>query len=142
MTKTKKISLFLLRISFGWIFLYAGISKLTDPSWSAEGFLKSAKTLSGFYEWLASPANIGWVNFLNEWGLTLIGISLIVGLLVRVSSTAGGVLMLLYYFPSLHFPYVGKHSLLVDQHIVYLLVFALLFTFQAGKFWGLDKYLN
>lgn len=121
MDKLQKISLVSLRIAMGWLMFYAGITKILSPEWSAAGYLMNAKTFSGFYQWLAGSSLLPLVNFLNEWGLTLIGLALIFGLFVRISSIAGVVLMLLYYFPVLEFPYISKHSFIVDEHIVYAL---------------------
>lgn len=103
------------------------------------GYLKGAKTFTDLFQWFALPQNIGWVNFLNEWGLTLIGISLILGLFVRLSSFFGIILMLLYYFPVLTFPYIRPHSFVIDDHIMYSLVFFLLIAFRAGRIWGMDR---
>lgn len=139
MNKLIRISIFLLRLAMGWFFFYAGITKVLDSTWSAAGYLESAKTLSGLYHWFASAQNIGWVNFINEWGLTLIGISLIFGILVRWASLGGILLMTLYYLSILQFPYIAPHSLLVDEHIIYILVFLLFFASRAGQIWGLDS---
>ena len=138
--KNEKI-ISIVRILLGWIFLYAGIVKVLDPTWSSGGYLKSAKTFTVLYAWFASPNIINITNWLNEWGLTLLGISLIFGVLVRLSSVLGALLMLLYYFPVLSFPYVGAHSFIVDEHIIYIVVLILMFSFRAGRIWGLDKYL-
>lgn len=119
-------ALLLLRLSLGWLFLYAGLTKLTNPEWSAKGFLENANTFSGFYNWLASPNILPIVDLLNEWGLTLIGIALILGIFVRLSSYLGALMMLLYYFPGLVFPYVGEHSFIVDEHIIYICAFILI----------------
>jgi thiosulfate dehydrogenase [quinone] large subunit len=139
MTQFQKISLFFLRVATGWMMLYAGITKIINPAWSAEGYLKGAKTFTGFYQWLAGPGILPAVNFVNEWGLTLLGVSLILGIGVRLSSVLGAVLMLLYYFPVLDFPYPNPHSYLVDEHIIYTLVLLLLASFRAGRVWGLEK---
>jgi thiosulfate dehydrogenase [quinone] large subunit len=141
MKKGSKFSLFLLRVSLGWLMFYAGITKVLDPGWSAAGYLQSAKTFSGFYQWLALPANSGWINFLNEWGLTLLGLSLILGIGVRFSSVLGAALMLLYYFPILEFPYAGAHSYIVDEHIIYALVLVLFAAVRAGRIYGLEKWV-
>ena len=118
---------------------YAGITKVLDPAWTATGYLTNAKTFPGFYGWVVSPENIGWVNFLNEWGLTLIGVSLILGLGVRLSSILGAILMLLYYFPVLEFPKV-EHGFIVDDHLIYAVVLAFLATVRAGRYYGLDNW--
>jgi len=135
----QKISLFLLRISSGWLFFYAGITKVVNPNWSASGYLGSAKTLPGLFSWFAQPQNIGWVNFVSQWGLTIVGAALVAGLLVRWASLGGVALMILFYIPILQFPVVGEHSYIVDEHIIYIFVFAVLALFNAGRYWGLDR---
>ena len=142
MDKFQKNSLFSLRVAMGWLMFYAGITKVLNPEWSAAGYLMNAKTFSGFYQWLAQPNLLPAINFLNEWGLTLIGLALILGIFVRVSSAAGALLMLLYYFPVLEFPYVAEHSFIVDEHIIYALVFALLAVFRAGRYYGLENWCS
>ncbi len=141
MMECEKWSLTALRVGMGWLFVYAGISKILDPAWTAAGYLNNAKTFPALFEWLASPQNIGWINILNEWGLFLVGISLILGAGTRIAAVAGGALMIIYYLPILQFPYAGDHSYLVDDHIIYLLVFAVLYTFDAGRYWGMDSFL-
>lgn len=140
MSKSFKVSLLLLRLALGWLMFYAGITKIMSPDWSAAGYLEHAKTFSGFYGWLASSANIGWVSFINEWGLTLLGVSLILGIGVRLSSILGAVLMLLYYFPVLTFPYIAPHSFIVDDHIIYALVLLIFAAYRAGRVYGLDSW--
>lgn len=122
MKKPEKIALFALYLALGWLFLYAGLTKIMNPEWSAAGYLAGAKTFQSLYGWFASPEILPVTNFLNAWGLTLLGISLITGVWVRVSSILGAFLMLLYYFPILDFPYVGQHSFLIDEHIIYILI--------------------
>ncbi|MBI2573873.1 MAG: DoxX family membrane protein [Candidatus Wildermuthbacteria bacterium] len=140
MTK-QNIAVFVLRLAMGWLYLYAGLSKVLDPKWSAEGYLKGAKTLPALYQWFASPSMLPLVNFVNEWGLTLLGASLLLGLFVKISTVGGTLLMALYYLPILQFPYVGTHSLIVDEHIVYIAGLAVLMAMDAGKIWGLDRLL-
>ena len=127
------------RLAVGWLMFYAGITKILDPTWSAKGYLMGAKTFPGFYNWLASAGNLGWVNFLNEWGLTLIGASLILGLGVRLNSILGILLMLLYYFPILEFPQV-EHGFIVDEHIIYAATLAFFAAVRAGRYYGLDNW--
>lgn len=140
MRKQQDVYVFLLRVSLGILFFYAGITKVINPSWSAAGYLKGAKTLTAFYDLLLQPNILPIVNFLNEWGLTLLGLSLFLGVFVRLSSLFGALLMFLYYLPILSFPFVGEHGFLVDEHIIY--IFALLFlgSIRAGRFWGLENW--
>ena len=53
--KFSGISLAILRLAMGWLMLYAGITKVLNPEWSAKGYLTGAKTFTGFYQWLAGP---------------------------------------------------------------------------------------
>src|SRR3989339_60269 len=121
MNKAQKVSLFILRLGMGWYMFYAGVTKILNPSWSAAGYLQNAQTFGSFYQWFLQPSALPITNFINEWGLTLLGISLIFGIFVRLSSVLGALLMLLYYFPVLSFPYIKPHSYIVDEHIIYAL---------------------
>jgi thiosulfate dehydrogenase (quinone) large subunit len=139
MNKMKNNSLITLRVALGWLFFYAGITKVLNPDWSAAGYLSGAKTFTGLYEWLASPAILPVTNFLNQWGLTLIGLALILGLWTKASSYLGILLMALYYIPILDFPMAGSHSYLIDEHIIYILAFIVLIQFKAGNRCSLDS---
>jgi|SRR3989344_4729422 len=140
MTKFQKVSILLLRLALGWLFLYAGITKIINPDWSAAGYLTGAKTFPSFFQAMLDPAILPFINFINEWGLTLLGVSLILGLFVRLSSWLGAILMLLYYFPILDFPYPNPHSYIVDEHIIYALALILLAALNAGRVWGLESW--
>ncbi len=132
----------ILRLAMGWLFLYAGVIKILDSSWSASGYLNNAQTFAQLYKWFASDLNIGWVNFVNQWGLTLVGLALILGIKVRWASTAGILFIILYYFPVLNFPYVGEHSLIIDEHVIYILVLWALIIFRSGEQWTVGPYLQ
>ena len=131
-----------MRVSLGWMFFYAGITKVINQAWSAEGYLNGAKTFAGFYHWLASPGILPVTNFVNEWGLTLLGVSLVLGIFVRLSSTLGAFLMLLFYLPILQFPYPNAHSFIVDEHIIYIFALLSLGSIRAGRVLGLEKWCS
>jgi thiosulfate dehydrogenase [quinone] large subunit len=137
----QKISLFLLRIAMGWMFLYAGITKVLDSTWSAEGYIKGSKVLPQFYNYLLQPGILPKINLLNEWGLVLLGVSLILGVFVWISAPLGAFLMLLYYLPLLSGSWVhpNEHSYIVDEHVVYILALLVLMATNAGKAWGLGN---
>jgi thiosulfate dehydrogenase (quinone) large subunit len=139
MNTMQKISLLALRLALGWMFFYAGITKVLDPEWSAEGFLRGASNFSGFYGWLASPGVLPVVNFLNEWGLTLLGASLILGVFMRASAILGSLLMLMYYIPNLNFPYPNEHSYIVDEHIIYIAALMVLGTLGKNAGWSVKR---
>ncbi len=131
------IALFSLRIALGWLFLYSGYSKLIAAGgFSAKGFLLNLQgPFSTFYLPLAGNSI---VDQLVIWGEILIGISLILGFLVRFAGFWGIVMMILFYFAG--FP--PEHAFLVNEHIIYILIFIFFITSNAGHFWGMDKKLE
>jgi len=90
----------IIRAAVGWHFLYEGCIKLFAEAWSAASYLNNTYGfLSGFYHWLAaSPGRLVVVDFLNVWGLILIGLALFLGIFVKWASLAGTLLLALYYF--------------------------------------------
>ncbi|MCL5733672.1 MAG: DoxX family protein [Patescibacteria group bacterium] len=141
MNKISKQVILVLRVALGWLMLYAGLDKVLSGNWTAAGFLAGAKTFNSFYVLLTHPGIIGVVNFFNEWGLTLLGISLILGVFVRWSSILGAVLMLLYYFASNALPSVSE-GFIVDDHIIYALILIFFAAINAGYYYGLDSVLS
>lgn len=141
MIKSQKVTLFLLRISLGWMYLYAGLSKVLDPTWTSKGYLEGAKAFKGLYTWLTGPSILPVVDFLNEWGLTLLGVSLILGIFIRLSTSLGALLMLLYYL-ALGFPYPNPYSLIVDNHIIFIFALLYLGAAHAGRVWGLENWCS
>lgn len=123
----------LLRLALGLLFFFAGWSKLTTDGWTAAGFLQNAT--GPFASWFQSLAGSGLVDFLNMWGLTLIGVALVLGLFMRTASFFGIVLMGLYYFAD--FAGNTAHGL-IDEHIVYIVVLLLFLVGGFGHVWGLD----
>lgn len=140
MSKYQKLWLALLRVSMGWMMFYAGITKVLDPKWSAGFYFKDSQVLPGLFHWFGSAGVLPIVNFASEWGLTLLGVSLILGIGVRLSSVLGALLMFLFYLPILKFPYPNAHAYIVDEHIIYM--FALLYfaAVRAGRVYGLEKW--
>lgn len=141
MSRWQNVSLFLLRIAMGWFYFYAGITKVLDPTWTSAGYIKNAHTLHGLYQVMLNPQVLMVVNFMVKWGLVLLGVSLILGLFVRLSGYLGMLLMLLLYLPILNFPKVGMMAYIVDEHIIYILALFVLVQFQAGYVWGLDRWV-
>jgi uncharacterized membrane protein YphA (DoxX/SURF4 family) len=142
MERYKSVSLFLLRIVIGWHLLYEGLTKLFSSAWTAEPFLKgSYGFLSGFFHALASnPTSIAVVNFLNIWGLILIGTGLFLGILIRFSSVAGIVLLLLYYFayPPFNQPaYINNpegHEWIINRNLMEAIALGLIFFYPALEY--------
>lgn len=130
-----RYALIALRLSLGWLFLYAGWTKIINPDWSAAGYLQSAKTFTPFYQWLASPDLLPITNFVNEWALFFVGVLLIVGFRVRIASCVGALMMLLYYFPILDGARPNTHAFIVDEHVIYIAAFLVLATHAHDASW-------
>jgi len=91
--------LVIVRIAIGWHFLYEGLAKIIGNNWSSAAYLAGSKWIfAPVFHWMADNAGIiAFVDFLNIWGMTLVGLGLILGLFTRWAS-AGGALMLFLYF--------------------------------------------
>ncbi len=144
-TNLPAIALTVLRVLIGWHFLFEGISKLATSGWSSASYLMESKWfLSGFFHWIISdPAVLAITDFLNVWGLILIGLALFIGMFTRWASIFGAVMVLLYYvanppfidsgFPS-HGEFFFINLNLVEAGILF--VFAFL---KKDYLWGLDR---
>lgn len=127
------------RVAMGWTFLYAGATQLLDPHWTAASFLAHTKTFSFIYGPLATSSFMPLIDFCVKWGHLLIGLSLVSGLMVRVSGVFGILLMLVYWTAHLDFPYVSSPlNFLLDEHIVDAGVIVYLMAVRAGHVFGLD----
>lgn len=136
----------LLRISLGWIFLWAFIDKLfglgyaTKPenAWllgisPTTGFLShTTGPFASFYQSIAGSALVDWLFML---GLLLIGLAFLLGIGMRIASAAGALLMLLMFTAVL--PIANNPFL--DEHIIYFILFLLLPRVNAGETLGLGK---
>ena len=147
-------SMFLLRVVMGWVLFQGGVTKLVtyldaDPSnnWTAAGFLQNAvpegNPFMGLWSGMAgSPL----IDALNMWGLTLTGLALIVGVLVRWSAFWGAIMMLFYWAAALEGGLMAglplAHGWVVDDHIVYAVLLFGLGAFGAGRILGVDSYLE
>ena len=130
------------RLLMGWTFLYAGAWQVLTPSFSAAAFLSHTKTFHDIYAPLTDPAIAPILTFFVKWGHLLIGLSLVSGLLVRVSGVFGVALLLTYWTAHMDFPYIESHvNLIVDYHIVYAALTAWLVAANAGRVYGLDGWL-
>ena len=148
-SKSQTFWLVALRMLIGWHFLYEGIVKVINPKWTALGYLMDSQG------WLASMFNsittnqtiLDCVNFMNEWGLILIGLGLITGCLTRIA-TIGGIILLCFYFLS-HPPFIGAEYMMpsegsylwVDKNLIEITAIALLYVFPTSHIFGLDRYI-
>lgn len=141
MNKQITIAATAVRLLLGWFMLIDGIQILMIPNWSASAFLAGAKTFPAFYSWFAMASNSWWVDPLNSWGITLIGVALLLGVGIKPASWAGAAMMILYYFPHYVFPTV-PHGYIVEEHIIYAAVFVLIAVLPAAQSFGLARYVR
>ena len=114
-----------------------------NPKFSAAGFLKQTKTFHDVYAVFTAPSIDPVLTFLVSYGHLLIGLSLLLGILVRVSSLAGVFLLLMYWTAHMDWPFIeNANNFIVDYHIVYATVCIYLFTHRAGHVLGLDGVLE
>lgn len=118
--------------------LYGGIEKIMNSSWTAAGYLGSAKNFVWLYQWFASPAILPLINHAVVWFELLAGALLILGLFTRTAAWLSALLMLLFYFV-MPFPHQDANSFIVNSQLVYALAFIVLATFRAGSAWGLER---
>jgi thiosulfate dehydrogenase [quinone] large subunit len=144
------IAITLLRVIVGWHFLYEGVAKLMSPSWSAASYLKQARGPSaGFFHWLASEPNLlANVDVITMWGLTVVGIFLVLGLFTRLASLVAIGFILLFYLCNPPFvgyfyaiPTEGSY-LIVNKNLVELCALVVILVTGSGRFAGLDRILH
>ncbi|MEK7408456.1 MAG: DoxX family membrane protein [Acidobacteriota bacterium] len=131
----------LLRIAIGWHFLYEGWTKLVYSGWSSSGYLKSSTgPLASLFHWLGSnDAAVRVVDQLNIWGLILIGLGLILGVLIRPAALFGIALLTFYYvtYPPLFAPIGSGVSegqyLIVNKNLVELFALAVVVAYPAAS---------
>lgn len=129
------------RLAMAWTFLYAASHQVFVPDWSVVGFLSHTKTFHSFFVHFTTPTMAPITTFLVEYGHLLIGLSLLTGLLVRVSASFGILLMITYWCAHMNFPFIGNtNNFLLDEHLVYAGVLVFLIVKHAGHVWGLDAW--
>lgn len=144
----KRLFVTVLRMCIGWHLFYEGLIKWMNPDWTATGYLAhSTGFLSGLFQALAShPGWMAVVDFLNVYGLLLIGLGLFLGCATRIASAAGALLLGLYFFA---YPPFGSSSFLSPEGHLYLVnttlieaVALVVFIFMRDRGYGIDRLLE
>ena len=138
----------LLRISLGTVFLWAfvdktfglGLATVAEDAWLAGGsptlgFLSFATMgpFASFYQSLAGNVVVDWLFMV---GLLLIGLSLLLGIGVKVAGYSGALMLFLMWtavLPPEHHPFM-------DDHLIYGMVMIALPWVSAGRKWGLGSW--
>ncbi|MCA9388259.1 hypothetical protein KC644_00680 [Candidatus Berkelbacteria bacterium] len=134
----------ILRILMGWIFLWPFLDKLyglgfttsSDQAWlkgisPTTGFLNFA-TQGPFSDLFKSLAGNSFVDWLFMIGLLLIGLSLILGIGIRIATYSGSLLLFLMYLAVLP----PEHNPVIDEHIIYAVLLFTLNRVDAGRYMG------
>lgn len=132
----------LMRILIGWHFLYEGILKVYNPTWTSKAYLMSAELLSPLYQWLASDSRIGLVDNLNQYVLMIVGLALILGLFERIGAIAGIALLVLYYLAHPAFPGMNQSGTegsywIVNKNLIEAAALYVIYLVPTGKYIGL-----
>ena len=140
------VCLVALRTVIGWHFLFEGLTKLAAPHWSAAGYLKNSQwILTDFFHWIAdTPVALRIADLMNMWGLTLIGLGLLLGCCTRVACLFGALLLALYYtanppfMAGLNGVRLEGNYLYLDKNVVECAALLLLASVPSGRLVGLD----
>ncbi len=100
------IAITVLRVVIGWHFLYEGVAKLTSTTWSAAGYMKASRgPVAEFFRWIASqPQLLDNANLITMYGLTIVGVLLMLGLFTRLAAAGGIAFIVLFYLCN---PFIG-----------------------------------
>ncbi len=160
MNKNLQITLGLLRLSLGWIFLWAFLDKLFGLGFSTcrdaqtkvvnyfcnqawlyggsptFGFLKFATKgpFASVFQAMAGNPIVDWLFML---GLLGVGLGLLLGIFMRLSTFFGGLMLVLMYLAGFILP---EHNPFLDEHIIYALLMALLCFSDSGNYLGLGSW--
>lgn len=136
----------LVRVTLGWVFLWAFLDKLMGLSFStlaSKSWLAGGSPTYGFLSNTKGPfadlfhglAGQMWVDWLFMLGLLGIGVALILGIGMRLAAYAGSLLLFMMWMASLPI----KTNPFVDDHIVYILVLVGLYVSKSGDTFGFGK---
>lgn len=161
-------ALAVLRIAFGVTFLWAFLDKALalgfstgaqlaedgsragvdfmaqDAAWLSggsptEGFLTFGVPADNpFHGFFGSLAGQAWVDWLFMAGLLGIGVSLLLGVAMRIGTAAGALMYAFMYAAVIPL----ENNPVVDDHLIGVIVMAVLALGAAGTTWGLGRWWN
>ncbi|MEO6881210.1 MAG: DoxX family membrane protein [Mycobacteriaceae bacterium] len=153
-----RLSLVLLRLATGFVFLWAFLDKLLGLHYSTPGakawihggsptlgFLKSVN-VGPFQSQFHAIAGAWWADWLFMLGLLGIGVAVMLGIAMRISAVAGVLMMAMMWVAELPFAQTtsagdpsGSTNPLVDYHFMYAAALIVLAAVGAGAIWGLGR---
>ncbi len=138
----------LARILVGWLFLWAFLDKTfglgyptsSSDAWinggsPTEGFLRfgTSGIFQDFYTSIAGNAIVDWLFMI---ALLALGISLIIGIGLRIAAYGGTVFFLLLWGANVP----PANNPIIDEHIIYITLLWILYKLRAGRYFGLGKW--
>jgi len=158
--KELQIALGVLRLAVGFIFLWAFFDKFLGLGFSTcfdsqtktinyfcnQAWIKGGSPTFGFLKFAAkgpfasifqSMAGNPWVDWFFMLGLLGIGLGLMLGIFMKLSTFFGGVMLIMIYLAGFLPP---ANNPLIDDHIIYIIVMAILCLTESGKYLGLGKF--
>jgi thiosulfate dehydrogenase (quinone) large subunit len=148
-TKFQLWVLVILRVAIGWHLLYEGVVKLMNPNWSSVGYLMDSKGIfAGLFHGMAgNPGVLQVVDFLNVWGLIIVGTALILGLFTRLAIYGGIALLSLYCLSHPAFinanyaiPSEGNY-MFVNKNLIEMIALVALLLFPTWQHIGIDRFI-
>jgi thiosulfate dehydrogenase [quinone] large subunit len=136
-----------LRFAIGWHFFYEGVAKLVNPYWTSAGYLEASQGFLSemFASMAANPSTLAFVDLLNVWGLILVGLGLMLGLLTRTAAFFGVIMLALYYlatppWPGLVYaiPAEGAY-IVINKTFIEMCALLVTLLFSTGHLIGLDR---
>ena len=136
-----------LRLSLGWVFLWAFLDKtfgLGHETPGKDAWVNGGSPTKGFLAFAASGPFEGmyhqiagqtWADWLFMIGLLGIGVGLLLGIAMRVTAASGALLLVLMWTVVLP----PANNVIMDDHLIYALVLVLLAAIGAGHTLGLGS---
>jgi thiosulfate dehydrogenase [quinone] large subunit len=159
LTSTAARVLAVLRVSTGFVFLWAFLDKTFGLGYSTPsakawihggsptlGFLKSVD-VGPFQSAYHTIAGTWWANWLFMLGMLGVGVALIAGIGLRIAAGAGALIMAMMWFAE--FPFAqhttagvasGSTNPITDYHFIYAAVLVVIAATYAGYTWGLGRW--
>ncbi len=156
LTGFQQFCLITLRTVIGWHFAYEGFYKLMLPGWSRTGQLVAAWSAGGylkgatgpmapmFHRMAESAGTMHAVDIIVPFGLLIVGLSLMLGLLTQLGCVGAMAFLAMFYLsqpPLSGMPQIGAEGayLLVNKNLIELVAVMAVMAFRTGAIAGLDQ---
>ena len=156
LTGFQQFCLITLRTVIGWHFAYEGFYKLMLPGWSRTGQLVGAWSAAGylkgatgplapaFHRMAESAGTVHTVDMIVPFGLLVVGLSLMLGLLTQLGCAGAIAFLTLFYLsqpPFSGMPQTGAEGtyLIVNKNLIELIAVMTVMAFRTGLIAGLDQ---